>query len=804
MYSNFKESVVWPSFNVFSRRLNSERYDVLLFILTLHRYDVVNVADNVHFQIENILDVLSNPTSEDQIFSNVDFELLRKLFYLYQDDLNAIGAVNVRYILTNMQIASSQFTIDHGVLFEDLFVDISSHAGGSMNYNNIPINIAELMLSLSNLKEDSQIFNPFAGCASFGVNLTEKQGYVGQEINRRTWAIGIMRLLAQDRPVSNFRCEDVFNSNLFESQRFDAVLSSPPFSFKLNRADFSSDLAKDAEEFTLLHGWESLHEEGTLVALVSNKCLSNPRNTIRNMLIEKGAIAAVIHLPGSILNGTSLQSSIIIVNKKFSKEILLIDASKEKVMVNNKNLLSEEGISKILLAYCDQVSIPGFSKFVSTDDIQANDYKLVYKQYDLNYHQLEPNKVLTPLSKVLTVATSSRDISEQVGKVIRIKDLSANEFYPTIERSQLRSEELLTKSLHKITANVLLVSKRFNALKPSFVHASIDHPVYVSSDILAFGIDTKLVDPNYLAYQLCSDLVSEQLEANSFGALMPSISSNNFLKILIQLPTKFDQQIDFFKIAKNQSDRDSIKQANLQDTIDTLVEERTNELQWQLHDLRNSELLSIKNSSSILCKVISRYPEVGNILIDSQKNINLDGFVHRLASDIQSLNEKIAAIFEEADHFAIKENLDILAFAKDFVEQQDFVSNSVIIIEDVSVVNPTIQFNKKDLYHIFSNIFENINRHAFSGFDKNFQHVKLLFTEVDSKPILSVLNSGHYMPITQANYFANGGRQGKSGNSGKGGYIIQERMRRNGGCVEIEAYQPAFDGDSVFNINLFF
>ena len=53
-----------------------------------------------------------------------------------------------------------------------------------------------------------------------------------------------------------------------------------------------------------------------------------------------------------------------------------------------------------------------------------------------------------------------------------------------------------------LTEPALLISKRFNKLKPSFCIASVDNPVYVSAEIEAFRILDSRIDLAYLILQI--------------------------------------------------------------------------------------------------------------------------------------------------------------------------------------------------------------------------------------------------------------------------------------------------------------
>ena len=70
--------------------------------------------------------------------------------------------------------------------------------------------------------------------------------------------------------------------------------------------------------------------------------------------------------------------------------------------------------------------------------------------------------------------------------------------------------------------------------------------------------------------------------------------------------------------------------------------------------------------------------------------------------------------------------------------------------------------------------------------------------------VVSIFNTGVYIPINSEDYFADGGKQGTTGNSGKGGYIIKQCMERNEGIVSIESYDDHELNNYVFKIDLKF
>ncbi|EAH0998837.1 type I restriction-modification system subunit M, partial [Listeria monocytogenes] len=69
--------------------------------------------------------------------------------------------------------------------------------------------------------------------------------------------------------------------------------------------------------------------------------------TIRQSLLEMGAIDAVIGLPANIFFGTSIPTTVIILEKNRSRrDVLFIDASQDFEKRKNQNVLLDEHIDK--------------------------------------------------------------------------------------------------------------------------------------------------------------------------------------------------------------------------------------------------------------------------------------------------------------------------------------------------------------------------------------------------------------------------------------------------------------------------
>jgi type I restriction enzyme M protein len=810
MISSFRESVLWKALYVFRGNISQENADVFLYLLFIHKLVWVDNNDDPH----ELLDRIKVKSNEYTSFSGEGKStntrnIMLDLFNIYDRDLQAIGVQNVKYIFTLISMYEQSATYNLAKVFEESLEEINSYK--KFDVSTTPNYILDLMSSVANLSQANTVYNPFAGQASFGIHLTD-QNYVGQEHNLRTWTVGVMRLLVHGKKVNNYTNTDSVHDNLFAQHSFDVVLSCPPFGLKLDQNALYYNQTKTAEEFALLRGYECLKPNGTLAVLVSNGKLTG--SILNKYFIDQKAIAAVIHLPVGILANTGIATSIVVLKKAEQQKVLFIDASEEFQKGKKNNYLTQAHIDKIIACYENKESIPDYSIVVSNTEIAENEYFLSFSRYGFNAESLieisniDPNQNLVKLSDLLVNLPLEKAVIGQKGKTIRIKNLADDVFNPNINIDLLQ-EEILEKPWQKITSKAILLSKRFNNLKPSIIEAEESNPVFISPDIFAFHLKED-IDYNFLIWQLSSDFVQKQLEAFTTGAVMPSITLKNLLQIVIPIPTLFEQQKSLFLVAKHQADKDKIVRANLQGTIDALIKDRFEEFQWDLHDIRNSELLAITQQTQILSKIIQRISDAAQTIVDPSKNINLQDYMEKLLVNTQALAKKISTIYEFATTQEQFEVFDVVSFVENFMKTQEHFDleqiNYELItdnIQEIYVLGLSIQvkFNKADLTRIMNNIVENVKRHASFDLENPSLNKFSIVIELPttSQVKISFLNSGEKTEVTPSMYFSRDRKWGKTGNSGMGGYAIKKLSNRNSAQVDVETFT---EGEYVFGVSL--
>ena len=104
---------------------------------------------------------------------------------------------------------------------------------------------------------------------------------------------------------------------------------------------------------------------------------------IRERLIEKRQIEAIIGLPADIFFGTGIPTIIMVLSKRVRHDdgILIIDASKNFIKDGKKNRLQASDIKRISDAVKERKDIENFCRVVPLEEIRANDYNLNIPRY---------------------------------------------------------------------------------------------------------------------------------------------------------------------------------------------------------------------------------------------------------------------------------------------------------------------------------------------------------------------------------------------------------------------------------------
>ncbi|MGJ8624006.1 MAG: N-6 DNA methylase [Yoonia sp.] len=224
----------------------------------------------------------------------------------------------------------------------------------------------------------------------------------GQEYDITTRGLAVMNMILHGREMSDIRQGDVIAEPQFLSgdtalQTFDFVVANPPFSLKAWSAGLTADTdfgrfeenmppEKNGDFAFLLHLLKSMKSTGSGAVILPHGVLfrGNKEATLREKILRKGYVKGIIGLPANLFYGTGIPASIIVLDKseaRAERPLFMIDASRGFIKDGNKNRLRERDIHKMIDAFTQELTIPGYSRRVEWDEITRNDFNLNIPRY---------------------------------------------------------------------------------------------------------------------------------------------------------------------------------------------------------------------------------------------------------------------------------------------------------------------------------------------------------------------------------------------------------------------------------------
>lgn len=175
---------------------------------------------------------------------------------------------------------------------------------------------------------------------------------------------------------------------------FDAVVANPPFSYRWEPTEAMAEdfrfksyglAPKSAADFAfLLDGFHFLSKEGTMAIILPHGVLfrGGAEHRIRKKLLEDGNIDAVIGLPANLFYSTGIPVCILVLKKcKKFDDVLFINAAEHYEKGKRQNTLLPEHIEKIINTYKNRSEEPRYSRRVSMEEIEQNDFNLNISRY---------------------------------------------------------------------------------------------------------------------------------------------------------------------------------------------------------------------------------------------------------------------------------------------------------------------------------------------------------------------------------------------------------------------------------------
>ncbi|MGX9383399.1 MULTISPECIES: type I restriction-modification system subunit M [unclassified Mycoplasma] len=340
----------------------------------------------------------------------------------------------------------SENTIDaFGDAYEFLMGMYASQAGKSGGEYYTPQEVSQLLvkLAIKNKKKINKIYDMCCGSGSLLLQaikllgIDKVNGFYGQEVNLTTYNLCRINMFLHDVPFNQFHIalgDTLKGSALKDKGPFDVIVSNPPYSIKWD-GDKDITLIQDeryapagvlapkskADLAFVMHAVHYLSSDG-VAALVSFPGIlhrSGAEQKIRKYLVEENLVDAVIQLPQNLFFGTSITTSILVLNKaKRDTNIQFIDATNEFVKVTTKNKLSQANIDKIFNTYSNKEVIEHFSNIVPQSQVIDKKYNLSVSNYVEPRDTKEPINIQVLNKEIAEIVAKQEKLREEINKII--------------------------------------------------------------------------------------------------------------------------------------------------------------------------------------------------------------------------------------------------------------------------------------------------------------------------------------------------------------------------------------------------
>lgn len=269
-----------------------------------------------------------------------------------------------------------------GQAYEYLLKNFADESGKKAGEFFTPREVVHLLVSILDPKNDESVYDPASGSGGMlveTINRVRDTGgdhrtlrLYGQEVNITTAAIARMNLFLHEIEESKIALGDTLRSPGLRKPdgtlaTFDVVLANPPFSLQTWGADtWAADPrsfcgvppAKNGDYAWVQHMISSMDATTGRVGVVMPHGVlfrGGSEAKIRECLIARDQLEAVIGLPPNLFYSTSIPASLLIFRAKKDqhrhKHVLFVDASARFVKSRNQNTMSVSDIAATLAAY---------------------------------------------------------------------------------------------------------------------------------------------------------------------------------------------------------------------------------------------------------------------------------------------------------------------------------------------------------------------------------------------------------------------------------------------------------------------
>ncbi len=302
-----------------------------------------------------------------------------------------------------------------GDAYEYLMRHFATESGKSKGQFYTPAEVSRVMAQVLGIAKaktspDTTVYDPTCGSGSLLLKVAEAAPtpvtVYGQEKEEVTSGLARMNMILHHNPGAVIEQGNTLADPKFldgdQLKTFDYVVANPPFSDKrwsnglvgdaYGRFDgFGTPPDKQGDYAYLLHIIRSLKSTGRAACILPHGVLfrGHAEAEIRQSLVRRGLIQALIGLPANLFYGTGIPACILVIDKAGAaaraasgEGIFMVDAAQGYLKDGPKNRLRERDIHRIVDTFNTlDGSDPRYARMVGLDEIEKNDFNLNLPRY---------------------------------------------------------------------------------------------------------------------------------------------------------------------------------------------------------------------------------------------------------------------------------------------------------------------------------------------------------------------------------------------------------------------------------------
>ncbi len=774
-------------------------------------------------------------------------------------------------LLHEVDLSLRQFSVaSFGQFFFTSLYKVATRAGKSGNDSITPPSINLLLTRLSQPRRGEVIYDPSAGQGNTFVEFQQfckELRFIGEEIDPNTWALCQMNLWANGIYDADILCQDALQDCVADFPPADIGIGHFPFgltvdSLQVRQARYlqtaflqqTASPVIDGNSLFVQRILHQIHENGRAFVVLPLQVAYKDRfdKRLREFLLRRDLVEAVISLPAGMLYATGAPICIWVIRKKKARvrqhKILFINASNAETQQKSKlyKSLSAEQIEQIAQAYRMGEGgdfLQDNVLFVANTEIINNQYNLNPKQYASPFiqqlRQMRQQRQILPLNKLLStempfVWFDRREHMSKALPLARNTDLGASfaEYQLLTETLTLWSPNSQQQDIDArlLTDSAILVNTEGRGLRLSYFEYR-GEPILVGSDVQIFGLRTE-VDLNleYLFLQLHSDLLQQQINLYKSDHYQDSsLSEREFANLQIALPDRLSQdgivrETKIRLLRAEEQKVDALRQRLNMDKQRAQSEQNRifSSLQHELGNRLPAILTEFKNLKDyILDKVDSQeplqlddplfppmYDEDNQIYaMDNAEKDTLQLSMQRvelLLRHVLSTLDATSSIIKADKTLLQLRRVDMKKFLQQIANLYALEPKFSVQIEveedgDGNELSIYTQIDQTQLTTAIVNLIENAKRHGFVE-DKKYLICFRLAVSLDRQEvIIEYRNDGKPFPPTFSfsDFIAYGSHAGETGHSGIGGYLIYQIIENHEGTL---TYRDSIERDDPFKV----